>query len=143
MHLVMCQSLTLPQERNNSKISCSQAEEPSSESWLVAHSIRNHLRRQDRGPKNNNISAGENSWFPGLFDPSVYGNSHGRQVWADRKNTTPQSTTFSRCESEYFPEGRKHQLGFLFTNVQVWKCYLKLFIKQLSINLCSHCEIVT
>ncbi|XP_037536322.1 TRAF-type zinc finger domain-containing protein 1 [Nematolebias whitei] len=96
MHMVMCQSFTLPQERNNSKISCSQAEEPSSDSWLEAHSIRNHLRRQDKDPKNNNISAGEHSWFPNLFDPSVYSTSSGCQALADRKNTTPQSTTFSR-----------------------------------------------
>lgn len=99
MHLVMCESLTIPQERNNSKISCSQAEEPSSDSWLEAHSIRNRLRRQDNDPKNNNINADEHSWFPRLFDPSVYSTSNRRQALADRKNTTPQSTTFSHSES--------------------------------------------
>ncbi|XP_017269160.1 TRAF-type zinc finger domain-containing protein 1 [Kryptolebias marmoratus] len=108
VHSVICGSLTPPQERNNSKASCGQVEQPPSDAWLEAHSIRNHLRGQDKGPKNNNISAVEHAWFPRLFEPSVYGTSNRRQAWADRINTTPQNT-FSRFleQSDFLCGGSK------------------------------------
>ncbi|XP_013872804.1 TRAF-type zinc finger domain-containing protein 1 isoform X2 [Austrofundulus limnaeus] len=95
VHSVTCGSLTPPQERNNSKAMFTQVEQPYSDVWLGAHSIRNHLGGQDRGPKNNNISAVEHVLFPRLFDPPVYSTSHGRQALTNQ-NTTPQGTTFSQ-----------------------------------------------
>ncbi|XP_029296313.1 TRAF-type zinc finger domain-containing protein 1 isoform X2 [Cottoperca gobio] len=79
VHPVLCGSLTPPQERNNSRTSRSPVETQPPGAWFEAHSIRNLLRAQERGPKNNNISAADQQAFPRPFDPSVYGTSRGPQ----------------------------------------------------------------
>ncbi|XP_072289242.1 TRAF-type zinc finger domain-containing protein 1-like [Eucyclogobius newberryi] len=60
IHPFLCGSLTPPQERNNSRASPPLGDPQPPASWFESHSIRNHLQAQDRGPKNNNISATEN-----------------------------------------------------------------------------------
>ncbi|KAJ0067751.1 hypothetical protein NL108_010052 [Boleophthalmus pectinirostris] len=60
IHPFLCGSLTPPQERNNSRASPPPGDPQPPASWFESNSIRNHLRTQDRGPKNNNISAAEN-----------------------------------------------------------------------------------
>ncbi|XP_015828534.3 TRAF-type zinc finger domain-containing protein 1 isoform X2 [Nothobranchius furzeri] len=95
VHSVICGSLTPPQERNNSKTSCSQAEQPPSDAWLETHSIRNLLRTQDRGFKNNNISAAEQQCFPQPFEPPGFNPSRGFLPSGDGKNAS-QKTSFSR-----------------------------------------------
>lgn len=97
VHPVLCGSLTPPQERNNSRTSHSPVDQQSPGSWFEAHSIRNLLRAQERGPKNNNISAAEQQAFPRPFDPRVYNTSRGPQGPADWKNIAPRNT-YSHCE---------------------------------------------
>ncbi|XP_020506374.1 TRAF-type zinc finger domain-containing protein 1 isoform X1 [Labrus bergylta] len=94
VHPVLCGSLTPPQERNNSRTSRSPGEPQSPGPWFEAHSIRNLLRDQERGPKNNNISAAEQQAFSRPFEPRVYNASRGPQSSGDWKNTAP-SNTFS------------------------------------------------
>ncbi|CAL1616575.1 unnamed protein product [Knipowitschia caucasica] len=60
IHPFLCGSLTPPLERNNSRTSPPLGEPQAPTSWIESHSIRNHLQAQDRGLKNNNISAAEN-----------------------------------------------------------------------------------
>lgn len=98
VHPVLCGSLTPPQERNNSRTSRSPVDLQSPGPWFEAHSIRNHLRGQERGPKNNNISAAEQQAFPRPFDPRVYNTSRGSQSQGDWKNITQRNTPFSHCE---------------------------------------------
>ncbi|XP_030273803.1 TRAF-type zinc finger domain-containing protein 1 [Sparus aurata] len=95
VHPVLCGSLTPPQERNNSRTSRSPVDLQSPGPWFEAHSIRNHLRGQERGPKNNNISAAEQQAFPRPFDPRVYNTSRGSQSQGDWKNITQRNTPFS------------------------------------------------
>ncbi|XP_041856325.1 TRAF-type zinc finger domain-containing protein 1 isoform X2 [Melanotaenia boesemani] len=96
VHPVLCGSHTPPQERNNSRMSrSSPVEQQSSDAWFEAHSIRNLIRAQERGPKINNFSAAEQQSFPLPFDPSTYNTSRGYQASGDWKNTTPQNTAFS------------------------------------------------
>lgn len=90
VHPVLCGSLTPPQERNNSRTSRSPGEPQPPGAWLEAHSIRNLLREQERGPKNNNISAAEQQAFPRPFDSRVYNTSRGSQ--GDWKNTASRNT---------------------------------------------------
>ncbi|XP_078106891.1 TRAF-type zinc finger domain-containing protein 1 isoform X3 [Sander vitreus] len=92
VHPVLCGSLTPPQERNNSRTSRSPVESQPPGAWFEAHSIRNLLRAQERGPKNNNISAAEQQAFPRPFDPRVYNTSRGPQGPGDWKNTAPRNT---------------------------------------------------
>ncbi|XP_035514033.1 LOW QUALITY PROTEIN: TRAF-type zinc finger domain-containing protein 1 [Morone saxatilis] len=95
VHPVLCGSLTPPQERNNSRTSRSPVDQQSPGPWFEAHTIRNLLRAQERGPKNNNISAAEQQAFPRPFDPRDYNTSKGTQDSADWKNTAPRNTAFS------------------------------------------------
>ncbi|XP_047447869.1 TRAF-type zinc finger domain-containing protein 1 isoform X1 [Mugil cephalus] len=94
-HPAVCGSLTPPQERNNSRLSRSPVEQQSPGAWFEAHSIRNLLRAEERGPKNNNVSAAEQQSFPRPFDPRVYNTSRGSQASEDWKNTATQTTAFS------------------------------------------------
>ncbi|XP_035496159.2 TRAF-type zinc finger domain-containing protein 1 isoform X2 [Scophthalmus maximus] len=96
MHPVLCGSLTPPQERNNSRMSRSPQEPQSPGAWFEAHSIRNIIRAQERGSKNNNISAAEQQAFPSAFDPSVYNTSRTPQSTEDWKNAPPRNAPFSR-----------------------------------------------
>lgn len=59
VHPFLCGSLTPPQERNNSRTSPPPGEPQSPVSWFETHSIRNHLRAQDRATKNNNVSVAD------------------------------------------------------------------------------------
>uniref|UniRef100_A0A3Q3XHB5 TRAF-type zinc finger domain-containing protein 1 n=1 Tax=Mola mola TaxID=94237 RepID=A0A3Q3XHB5_MOLML len=68
-------------------------------SWFEAHSIRNFLHAQERGPKNSNSSAAEQQGFSRPFDHRVSNTSRGSQASEDRKNTAPRNTAFSHCES--------------------------------------------
>ncbi|KAM4616633.1 TRAF-type zinc finger domain-containing protein 1 isoform 2-T2 [Polymixia lowei] len=95
VHPAFCGSLTPPQERNNSRTSHSPPEPQSPGAWFEAHSIRNLLRAQERGPKNNNVSAAEGRAFPRSLDTRVYNSTWGPLGVGDRKNTTPRNTTFS------------------------------------------------
>ncbi|XP_078141446.1 TRAF-type zinc finger domain-containing protein 1 isoform X1 [Centroberyx gerrardi] len=95
VHPVLCGSLTPPQERNNSRTSHSPAEPQSPGAWFETHSIRNLLRAQQGGPKNNNISAAERRAFPRTLDTRVYNSTWGPQGLGDRKNTAPRNTMFS------------------------------------------------
>ncbi|KAM9360986.1 TRAF-type zinc finger domain-containing protein 1 [Symphorus nematophorus] len=95
VHPVLCGSLTPPQERNNSRTSRSPLDPQSSGPWLEAHSIRNLLQAQERGPKNNNISAAEQQAFPRPFDPRVSNTFRGPQSSGDWKNSAPRNTAFS------------------------------------------------
>ncbi|CAG5923367.1 unnamed protein product [Menidia menidia] len=95
VHPVLCGSLTPPQESNNSRMSRSPAEQQPTGAWFEAHSIRNPLRAQERGPKNNNISAAEQQSFSRPFNPSVYNTSRGHQATGEWKNAAPQNTPFS------------------------------------------------
>uniref|UniRef100_UPI0037E8FD8D TRAF-type zinc finger domain-containing protein 1 isoform X1 n=2 Tax=Semicossyphus pulcher TaxID=241346 RepID=UPI0037E8FD8D len=90
VHPVLCGSLTPPQERNNSRTSRSPGEPQSPGAWFEAHSIHNLLRAQERGPKNNNISAAEQQAFPRPFESRVYNTS--RATPGDWKNTAPRNT---------------------------------------------------
>ncbi|XP_029018118.1 TRAF-type zinc finger domain-containing protein 1 isoform X2 [Betta splendens] len=94
VHPVLCGSLTPPQERNNSRMSHSAVEPQTPEGWFEAHSIRNAIRAQERGPKNNNITAAVQQTFPRGFDPEVYSSASGPQGTGDWKNP-PQRNTFS------------------------------------------------
>ncbi|KAM9858279.1 TRAF-type zinc finger domain-containing protein 1 isoform 1-T2 [Aulostomus maculatus] len=96
VHPILCGSPTSPQERNNSCASRSQAEMQSPEAWFEAHSIRNLLRAQERGPKDNNISAAKHQPFPRPFDSSIYNNSTQSQSSGDWKNPGPRNTTFTQ-----------------------------------------------
>ncbi|GLD54008.1 TRAF-type zinc finger domain-containing protein 1 isoform X1 [Lates japonicus] len=95
VHPVLCGSLTPPQERNNSRMSRSPVEPQSPGAWFEAHSIRNIIRAQERGPKNNNISAAEQQAFPHAFDPRGYNSLREPQSSGDWKNTTQRNTAFS------------------------------------------------
>lgn len=102
VHPVLCGSLTPPQERNNSRTSRSPVELQSPGAWFEAHSIRNLLRAQERGPKNNNISAAEHQAFPQAFDPRAYNTSRGPQGSGDWKNTAPRNTFSHLLEQSDF-----------------------------------------
>lgn len=103
IHPVLCGSLTPPQERNNSRASRSPAEPQSAEPWFEAHSIRNLLRTQERGPKNNNISAAEQQAFPRPFDQRFYNTSKGPQGPGESRTTAPRNTAYSHCEFTTHP----------------------------------------
>lgn len=87
VHPVLCGSLTPPQERNNSRTSRNPVDPQSPGPWFEAHSIRNFLQAQERGPKNNNITTAEQQGFPQPPQGSL-----------DWKNTAPRNATFSHCE---------------------------------------------
>ncbi|XP_068594474.1 TRAF-type zinc finger domain-containing protein 1 [Brachionichthys hirsutus] len=95
VHPVLCGSLTPPQERNNSRISHSPVDSQSPGPWFEAHSIRNLLQAQERGPKNNNISAAEQQAFPRPFDIRDFSSTRGSQRSDDWKNTALRNTTYS------------------------------------------------
>lgn len=66
------------------------------EGWFEAYSIRNLIRAQERGPKNNNITTAEQQVFSRVSDPEVYNSARGPQGLGDWRNTT-QRNTFSHC----------------------------------------------
>lgn len=109
VHPVLCGSLTPPQERNNSRISRSPGETQSPGPWFESHSIRNHLQAQERGPKNNNISAAEQQAFPRPFDPRAFNTSGGCQDSGAWKNTAPRNT-FSHLlgQSDFLSSSSSH-----------------------------------
>ncbi|XP_054466610.1 TRAF-type zinc finger domain-containing protein 1 isoform X2 [Anoplopoma fimbria] len=92
VHPVLCGSLTPPQERNNSRTSRSPVDPQPPGAWFEAHSIRNLLRAQERGTKNNNISAAEQQAVPRPFDTREYYSSRGPPGPGDWKNTAPRNT---------------------------------------------------
>ncbi|KAF7669622.1 hypothetical protein LDENG_00166700 [Lucifuga dentata] len=110
VHPFLCGSLTPPQERNNSQTSNNPIEQQSLEAWFETHSIRNHLRAQERAPKNNNVSAAEHQAFPRAFDPVVYNSSGEAQGSGDGKNMASTIATLS-----HLPE----QEGFQSSN-SIW-----------------------
>ncbi|XP_053276337.1 TRAF-type zinc finger domain-containing protein 1 [Pleuronectes platessa] len=95
VHPVLCGSLTPPQERNNSsRMSRSPLEPPSQGTWFEAHSIRNIIKAQEKGSKNNNVSAAEQHAFPRMFDPSAHNLTRGPQSTDDWEDAS-QRNTFS------------------------------------------------
>ncbi|XP_029366567.1 TRAF-type zinc finger domain-containing protein 1 isoform X2 [Echeneis naucrates] len=100
VHPVICGSLTPPQERNNSRMSRSPVEPQSPGAWFEAHSIHNIIKAQERGSKNNNISAGEHQAVPRADDPSIYNTSRGPQSSGDWKNTSQSNPTFNQLLSQ-------------------------------------------
>ncbi|XP_077418368.1 TRAF-type zinc finger domain-containing protein 1 [Vanacampus margaritifer] len=98
LHPMLCGSPTLLQERNNSYSSRNPAELQPPGAWFEGHSIRNPLRTEDRGPKENNISAGKHQAFPRAFDSTFYNAS--RQGSADWKNIAPRNMTSSRLTEQ-------------------------------------------
>ncbi|KAM8866313.1 TRAF-type zinc finger domain-containing protein 1 isoform 2-T2 [Synchiropus picturatus] len=100
VHPVFCGSPTTSQERNNSCVSRSPAELQSLGRRFEAHSIRNHLRAQERGPKENNISAARHQAFSQPFNSRLYNISRGAQVSGDGKETAPKNTTFSHATDQ-------------------------------------------
>ncbi|KAM4578896.1 TRAF-type zinc finger domain-containing protein 1 [Fundulus diaphanus] len=106
VHPVLCGSLTPPQERNNNRMGCGQAENRFSDDWFEAHSIRNMLRGQDGAPKNNNISAGEHHRVRRPFETSVYRSSSGENETSSWKSSASHGTTSNlfRGQGE-FPHG--------------------------------------
>lgn len=132
VHPVLCGSLTPPQERNNSRTSRSPVDPQAPGAWFEAHSIRNLLRAQERGPKNNNISAAEQQAFPRPFDPRDYNTSRGPQVsGGDWKNTAPRNT-FSHCEFATdlliikFPVEKKCPPGVIMYWPKMYQCTVAL-----------------
>ncbi|XP_061585180.1 TRAF-type zinc finger domain-containing protein 1 [Cololabis saira] len=111
VHPIICGSLTPPQERNNSRMSQSAAEQQSSDAWFEAHSIRNLLRAQERAPKNNNINAAEGQPFPQPFEPSVCNTSRGHLASGDRESHAPLNTAFNRFLK---------QSEFLYDSSSIW-----------------------
>ena len=99
VHPFLCGSLTPPQERNNNRTSCNPVDPQPPGSWFEAHSIRNFLHAQERGPKNSNFSAAEQQGFSRPFDHRVSNTSRGSQASEDWKNAAPRNTAFSHCES--------------------------------------------
>ncbi|XP_015234301.1 PREDICTED: TRAF-type zinc finger domain-containing protein 1-like isoform X2 [Cyprinodon variegatus] len=93
VHPVLCGSLTPPQERNNNRTGCVQAENRSSDEWFDTHSIRNLLRAQDGAPKNNNISAAEGYCFGRPFGTSAYSSSGEDQETGGWKSSASHGTT--------------------------------------------------
>ncbi|XP_034026240.1 TRAF-type zinc finger domain-containing protein 1 isoform X2 [Thalassophryne amazonica] len=91
VHPFLCGSLTPPQERNNSRTLHSPVDPASSSPWLENFSIRNLLKAEERGLKNNNISAAEHQAF--ALDSSVYGRIRGPQGSADLKDPAMRNST--------------------------------------------------
>ncbi|XP_040898727.1 TRAF-type zinc finger domain-containing protein 1 [Toxotes jaculatrix] len=92
VHPVLCGSLTPPQERNNSRMSRSPVEPQSPGAWFESHSIRNIIKAQERGFKNNNISAAEQQALARAFDPRISNTSRGSSQ--DWKNTSQRNMAF-------------------------------------------------
>ncbi|KAM3611359.1 uncharacterized protein V6R79_017099 [Siganus canaliculatus] len=105
VHPALCGSLTPPQERNNSRLSHSPVGPQSPGPMWEAHSIRNLLRTQEKGPKNNNISAAEQRAFEWQFDAGIYNHSRGNEGAGDWKNTTQRNSAFSHSlgQSDFLP----------------------------------------
>lgn len=95
VHPVLCGSLTPPQERNNSRMSRSPVEQQSPGLLFESHSIRNLLRTQDRGPKNNNVNAADQQTLPSLFDHRAYGSPRGPHTSGDDRSSASSSAPFS------------------------------------------------
>ncbi|XP_077377539.1 TRAF-type zinc finger domain-containing protein 1 isoform X2 [Festucalex cinctus] len=99
LHPMLCGSPTLLQERNNTYSSRNPTELQPPGAWFEGHSIRNPLRTEERGPKENNLSAGKQA-FPRAFESTFYNSS--RQSSADWKNIAPRNMTSSRSEQNDF-----------------------------------------
>lgn len=97
MHPVVCGSLSPPQERNNRRTIRNPVDPQSLGPWFEAHSIRNFLQTQERGPKNNNISATEQLDFPRPFDLRVKNTSRGQGA-KEWETTSSRNTAFSHRE---------------------------------------------
>ncbi|XP_028314328.1 TRAF-type zinc finger domain-containing protein 1 [Gouania willdenowi] len=97
VHPALCGSLTPPQERNNSRMSHSPVEQQTPDAWFEAHSIRNLLGAQERGPKNNNVSSAAERSFSRLFDPRLYNTSGVPEA------SVPEQSDFLQSSSAWPP----------------------------------------
>ncbi|XP_061674246.1 TRAF-type zinc finger domain-containing protein 1 isoform X1 [Syngnathoides biaculeatus] len=98
LHPMLCGSPTLLQERNNSYSGRNPADPP--RVWFEGHSIRNPLRTEERGPKENNLSAEKHQAAPAGFDSAFYNTSRGPKGSADWKNIAPRNISSSRLSEQ-------------------------------------------
>ncbi|XP_067084086.1 TRAF-type zinc finger domain-containing protein 1 [Osmerus mordax] len=109
VHSALCGSLTPPQERNNSRAGHSSAEPQTPGAWFEAHSIRNLLKAQEGGPKNNNMIAGERGLPPRSLETRVH-NSTLASTDGERSNIGPRNTAFNH----FYPHvvGNNNSVGW-------------------------------
>ncbi|XP_061527507.1 TRAF-type zinc finger domain-containing protein 1 [Phycodurus eques] len=100
LHPMLCGSPTLLQERNNSYSGRNPADLHPPRAWFEGHSIRNPLRTEERGPKENNLSAEKHQASPPAFDSTFYNASRGPKGSADWKNIAPRNITSSRLSEQ-------------------------------------------
>lgn len=91
VHAFLCGSLTPPEERNNSRAKFSPRDQQPVGVWFDAYSVRNSLQAQERGPKNNNISAAELHGLTRTNDSRVNNTSGGPQGSAGWKSPGPKN----------------------------------------------------
>ncbi|XP_061842254.1 TRAF-type zinc finger domain-containing protein 1 [Nerophis lumbriciformis] len=100
LHPMLCGSPALLQERNNRSSGRNPADLQPPGSWFEGHSIRNPLRAEERGPKDNNLSAAKHQVFPRTFESRFYNSARGPQGSEDWKNITPRNMTSSQLAEQ-------------------------------------------
>nr|XP_057927788.1 TRAF-type zinc finger domain-containing protein 1 isoform X2 [Doryrhamphus excisus] len=100
LHPMLCGSTALLQDRNNSSLSRNPADLHPQGAWFDGHSIRNPLRAEERGPKENNLSAAKHQVFPRTYESRLYNTSTGPQGSGNWKNITPRNMTSSQLAEQ-------------------------------------------
>lgn len=98
VHALLCGSLTPPEERNNSRAKFSPRDQPPMGVWFDAYSVRNSLQAQERGPKNNNVSAAELHSLTQTNDSRVNNASRGLQGLDEWKSSGPTNASHNHCK---------------------------------------------
>lgn len=94
VHAFLCGSLTPPEQRNNSRAKLIQRDQQPVGSWFDSYSVRNSLQAQERGPKNNNVSA----VLTRTNDSRVNNAYGGLQSSAEWKGSGPKNAPHNHCE---------------------------------------------